>query len=354
MQTASISPLKKRIEFIDFAKTIGIILVVLGHVYRKPDSIYNFIYSFHVPLFFLLSGVFVNFKKNSSIKILLLNRFKNLIIPYLFFYLLTYLYWIIIESRFRGDAGGIDIVWWKPLIGIFYGSNESHFMEHNTPLWFIPCLISTEIISFQISKYKSMITQLLLVGCCVVLGFFIFRKLGFLLPWGVGNAAIAIVFFYTGKYIKRLSSIKIVYKLFLFLLITAIYILFIYEDVPKSDLFIVSFENKFLFLLIAFYTIIMVLLFSDLFFYKMSAFWKELLSFFGLNTLIILCIHDPVKRVVIYVYSIVFEKTVAAVRTNIFDSMICVFIVMVLMIPSIIIYNKFIKEKLTNLFNNFI
>ena len=51
---------KNRIEWIDCAKGLAIILVVYGHAltYFSPnfDSVVHVIYSFHMPLFFVLTG----------------------------------------------------------------------------------------------------------------------------------------------------------------------------------------------------------------------------------------------------------------------------------------------------------
>ncbi|MBC1212116.1 acyltransferase family protein [Listeria booriae] len=64
--------INERITWIDYAKGIGIILVVYGHVLRGvfeagldiPIKLFtyedSFIYSFHMPLFFFLSGLFAN------------------------------------------------------------------------------------------------------------------------------------------------------------------------------------------------------------------------------------------------------------------------------------------------------
>ena len=45
----------ERYTWIDCIKGIGIFLVVLGHIY-KDNYIGLWIYSFHMPLFFMLSG----------------------------------------------------------------------------------------------------------------------------------------------------------------------------------------------------------------------------------------------------------------------------------------------------------
>lgn len=40
----------KRNQWVDVAKGIAIILMILGHT-AIPDSLFRFIYSFHLPLF---------------------------------------------------------------------------------------------------------------------------------------------------------------------------------------------------------------------------------------------------------------------------------------------------------------
>ena len=47
--------LGKRIEWIDTAKGIGLILVILGHLHIPFMT--TWIYLFHMPLFFFLSGL---------------------------------------------------------------------------------------------------------------------------------------------------------------------------------------------------------------------------------------------------------------------------------------------------------
>ena len=42
----------KRIHYLDYAKGIAIILVVLGHIF-SGGNIKTYIYSFHMPLFFI-------------------------------------------------------------------------------------------------------------------------------------------------------------------------------------------------------------------------------------------------------------------------------------------------------------
>ena len=53
---------KERLAVFDVAKGLGILLVVFAHInYTNIPLVY--IYSFHMPLFFLISGIFFDTKK---------------------------------------------------------------------------------------------------------------------------------------------------------------------------------------------------------------------------------------------------------------------------------------------------
>ena len=52
----------ERINWIDFAKGVAIILVVLGHV-NTPSRLQDFIYMFHMPFFFMTAGFLLNLSK---------------------------------------------------------------------------------------------------------------------------------------------------------------------------------------------------------------------------------------------------------------------------------------------------
>lgn len=85
---------KTRLTYIDIARGIAILLVVIGHInqfYRNNLGISNpqilsFIYTFHIPLFFIISGMLFSEKsfKDVSFTKFLLKKIKTLIVPYLF------------------------------------------------------------------------------------------------------------------------------------------------------------------------------------------------------------------------------------------------------------------------------
>ena len=56
---------KTRIASVDIAKAIAIFTVLMGHTVDS-DTVYKTIYSFHMPLFFLLSGFVTSIKDSYS------------------------------------------------------------------------------------------------------------------------------------------------------------------------------------------------------------------------------------------------------------------------------------------------
>lgn len=92
-----------RLTALDSLRGFGILLVVLGHASRSA-SLVSWIFSFHMPLFFIVSGMLFHERQ-------FLDSFKKkvtrLLIPYLFFGIVTFVYWALIERRFR--VGGVPM-----------------------------------------------------------------------------------------------------------------------------------------------------------------------------------------------------------------------------------------------------
>ncbi len=121
----------KRILWIDYAKSICIYLVLLGHAHAS-QPVTDFIYTFHMPLFFFLSGCLFSFEKHPNFKEFAIKRFKGLMVPYLWINLITYLFWLFAGRNFGEDAT-ISTTWYSPIIGILLGYSKQ--MIHNLSLF---------------------------------------------------------------------------------------------------------------------------------------------------------------------------------------------------------------------------
>lgn len=95
--------MNQRIDYIDRAKALLIALVVLGHVLNYANPGYDIlpytvvqivISSFHMPAFFLISGMLAEQEtwRGRSLGWLLKSRCRSLLVPYLFFETLAVLY----------------------------------------------------------------------------------------------------------------------------------------------------------------------------------------------------------------------------------------------------------------------
>ena len=139
----------KRNPTIDILRGIAIFLVVFGHISHIGWT-KTYIWGFHIPIFFFISGMLFNENKYNSITNFIKSKFRTLIIPYGIFYLTTFVYWLVIERYTRGGVTPAS-----QLIGLFYGTYNLKYMMFNGALWFIPCLFSIELLYYFIAKIKN-------------------------------------------------------------------------------------------------------------------------------------------------------------------------------------------------------
>lgn len=130
--------MSKRIEYLDIAKGIGILLVVLGHNDFEVISLFvqRLIYSFHMPLFFFLSGYFLN----TAIPFFefVKKRFNSLLKPYLFTIFLIYFTSVSFEKMGFNTAI-------QRTVKSLYGSG--YYLDW-VQLWFLPQLFVVSLYAF--------------------------------------------------------------------------------------------------------------------------------------------------------------------------------------------------------------
>lgn len=132
----------KRIESLDIAKGIGILIVVLGHVLRADDVfLKKFIFSFHMPLFFMLSGFVFN-TENKKGKGLIGSELKLLssYIVYGLLYLLINIPIGVISKSFS---------LWEAFMGFY----QLIVLYGRGPLWFLTALMFAHMGCKILKKY---------------------------------------------------------------------------------------------------------------------------------------------------------------------------------------------------------
>lgn len=135
----------KRLDYLDMVKGIGIFFVVLGHVEYISNPLRVWISSYHMPLFFIVSGLLMAIKDepNRDFPSSVTKKFKGIIIPYLWFSLCYFL----IDIANVTFLNNIDIhTFWVDTISsaTFYGMSV---------LWFLPAIFLANIGFLWLKNY---------------------------------------------------------------------------------------------------------------------------------------------------------------------------------------------------------
>lgn len=151
----------KRIIWIDIAKGIAIMLVVVGHA-AVSHSLANFIFAFHMPLFFIASGLTTNWNKH-NIKDFCLHKIRYLLLPFALYSVLV----LTIKLIILGDC---DMKAWL-LMG-----------WQGYALWFVPVLFLSLILARMIASVHNKVYVIVIAILMAMMGG-ILNHYGVLLPW---------------------------------------------------------------------------------------------------------------------------------------------------------------------------
>ncbi len=184
-----------RISWIDICKGIGILCVLYAHG-LDSNSIRYLFYSFHIPLFFFLSGVVFHHKNHENFIYSFKKALKGIIKPYLLFTLGSLAIWYIMRGL---PILTIDF-FIEQIKYITYGNGSSNQYFYNVVLWFLPCLFATRLLFTSFLSLTQQKKHLLaLVGISAVTGYLLSIITPELkLPLGLETAFSAVVFFGTG------------------------------------------------------------------------------------------------------------------------------------------------------------
>ena len=183
----------KRIDWIDRLRGIAFFFVVLGHVYT-PEPVNAYIYSFHMPLFFFISGLTLNADKliKTPMKQIFMNNLKRLIIPYLWLNFMMFPLWVLTYKIIATAKSSVPRVFF----GIFYG-NGNNFSTPSNALWFLLTLFFANILIAVVLKiFKTDFTKIgFTVAIFALIGYFD-RDTDYI--WHLNTVFTAIAFIFLG------------------------------------------------------------------------------------------------------------------------------------------------------------
>lgn len=181
--------MRTRIEWLDIAKGIGILLVIAGHcfylAYSRP------IYAFHMPLFFFISGLLYRDKKENFIDFVK-SKTCSLMRPWVIILFISFLVCLAIpqwRNEMTLPAVLLDL----------YTANTNVFQ--NSSLWYLVCYYCMLLLFYFTNRIK-MTKYSVIVGVVIAIGLLWIKELLNMsnlplhrLPFKIDSALIALVFF---------------------------------------------------------------------------------------------------------------------------------------------------------------
>lgn len=194
----------------DYTKAFAIWLMVLCHFGLRPEGLAQFIYIFHMPVFFLVSGYFDKGTPFSGE--LVKKNFKRIIIPYFFFNVCSFsICWIspYIHPELYNN-GTIPQTFLKAFVGMFLGEDmvRPYAFMPTGALWFLVALFNCRIIFSLLclcwEKCKMAVPAILIVCAAII-----YYKFPF---FSVDSAVISLPFYWGGYLLKKYNVLEYIDK----------------------------------------------------------------------------------------------------------------------------------------------
>lgn len=189
-----------RLDWLDAAKALGMLLVYIGHC--NITGVNPYIYMFHMPLFFIISGFCWNVEKNADIDILAFakKKFRNYAIPYFKICMVCFVVFIIPHGLKEYGFSYEYLSYLLQLVyGIFvYSRGTTEWLPNCSPVWFLTCLYCAEMIFYYIMRSRKPILYVFISGA---IGF-IMSLVGKWFPWNIDTAFSAIPLIYAGVILR--------------------------------------------------------------------------------------------------------------------------------------------------------
>lgn len=191
---------------IDIAKGILIYFVVLGHILPDSELIHKYIYWFHMPAFFIISGLFIKnqFELKSEVK----KKIRRLLIPY-------FLFSLILGTWAREG----NVV--KQIVGTIIGAN-GNITTFTFPYYFLMVLFLSSCYFYVLRKYVhknlGVVISFNYIGIHLI-NYFVPSNIMSWIPWNLDMAFYATSYLYLGNRFKGVIVNNVGGQFSLFLII---------------------------------------------------------------------------------------------------------------------------------------
>ena len=203
--------MSKRLEYVDIAKGIGLILVVCSH--SDAFDLMWYMMDMCIPLFFFCSGY--TFKMKGTFRESMTKKFRRLFVPYLFFNVVLFCLFCHFSLR--------------ELVGIIYSRyslypldvspNIKFFTSGNYPMWYLTSMIVSYFLFYLLVYYEKYKHALMFLYALLIICFI---RSPVLLPWSIDTAPLTALLIYVGMKVRKHNLISM--DIFLVMFLVLIYI----------------------------------------------------------------------------------------------------------------------------------
>lgn len=303
--------IQDRIYYVDYIKGFAVLWIVWIHT-THPDFV-------SVPvrntLFFFVSGIFF---KDYPYKVFFKKKIQGLLIPFLFFYCISYVFRIALHYW---DFKEIATFNYLCIFDLFRWESQSDYLFVNVPLWFLLALFNMQLLLLVITKiakkqkhssriFYALITLVVLLG-------FVLERYPVPLPFMIRQSFTCSIYFIGGmlfgkKLIQYIANYKQATIVFVVSLIA-------FSSVCASPLSDLLPSAGYMFIsTLCFIPIVFVIFQSISKFKLLSPF-----NFFGMNSLIVLAAHSPI---LIVLKRTTYKYWGATITTGIIDTLLTIIV----------------------------
>lgn len=186
----------RRVEWIDIFKLLGIAAIFCGHLGRETGGLHDFVFFYHVPLFFFASGIFAGRLEGLSVWKSVRKRFEQIMFPYVFFVAVSMIVIILTtnENIYTYFGYGKQFV---------FGIRNQMYASS---LWFFWCLFCMSIIFDLLRRiFRNPVILLLISAVICLVTIFVFPNRPDAMPSWIFNidSALYYLIYYAVGYLFR-------------------------------------------------------------------------------------------------------------------------------------------------------
>ena len=262
-------------------KGILIILVVIGHLVTSETKIHQLIYWFHMPVFFMITGILSSWGIDdlSFVK----KRVSSLVVPYFSWCILLFLiFWIENPLKYLGR--------------ILYGG-AMNTTAYTYPFWFV-CALFVSSIVFNWFKRRNVKWLYGVLTIFLLLWYTVLCRCQIPpLPWSIEVIPFVLLYFVIGIYANKLSEKNLIAPVIISMILVIVLILCLHNGIIDYKLGMKSHHLT----NILFDTIVPTIFFFSLkeicLVLSKIKILNSLLSFIGKASLVIMFIHVTILHI---------------------------------------------------------